>query len=55
MLIERLLNRIIGDITENLMEIIKQLALDKLKNLGVELLDFTNVEDLETWLNQNQA
>jgi hypothetical protein len=55
LLIERLLNRRIGGIPENLLTNIKKLSLDKLESLGVELLDFSNVEDLETWLNQNQG
>ena len=54
LLIIRQLNRRIGEIPVSLTERIQKLPLEKLEILGVELLDFTNADDLETWLNQNQ-
>jgi hypothetical protein len=54
LLISRLLNRRFGEIPVSLIERIQKLPLEKLEILGVELLDFTNTDDLETWLNQNQ-
>jgi len=54
LLIIRQLNRRIGEIPVSLIERIQKLPLDKLEILGVELLDFTNTDDLEAWFNQNQ-
>ncbi len=53
MLIIRQLNRRFGEIPVSLIERIQKLPLEKLEVLGVELLYFTNADDLETWLNQN--
>ncbi|MEB3151491.1 MAG: DUF4351 domain-containing protein [Sphaerospermopsis sp.] len=54
-LVIRLLNRRIGDIDESLIERIKGLSIEQLENLGEALLDFSNIADLETWLNQQQG
>jgi predicted transposase YdaD len=51
-LILRLLNRRIGEIDALLIGQIQGLSLEQLENLGEALLDFSNVADLETWLNQ---
>ncbi|MCC5600440.1 DUF4351 domain-containing protein [Nostoc favosum] len=51
-LITRQLNRRIGEIDPSLIERIQGLSLEQLENLGEALLDFSNVADLETWLNQ---
>ncbi|AFZ59797.1 DUF4351 domain-containing protein [Anabaena cylindrica FACHB-243] len=53
-LIIRQLNRRLGEIQSTLIERIQKLPLEKLETLGVELLDFAKVDDLESWLNQNQ-
>lgn len=53
LLIIRQLNRRFGEIPVSLIERIQKLPLEKLEVLGVELLYFTNADDLETWLNQN--
>lgn len=52
-LILRLLNRRIGEINAPLIERIQSLSIEQLENLGEALLDFSNIADLETWLNQN--
>ncbi|MBN4003509.1 DUF4351 domain-containing protein [Nostoc sp. LPT] len=54
-LIIRQLNRHVGEINESLIERIKGLSLEQLENLGEALLDFSNVADLEIWLNQQQG
>lgn len=51
-LVLRLLNRRIGEINESLIERIQGLSIEQLENLGEALLDFSNVADLEAWLNQ---
>jgi hypothetical protein len=53
LLIIRQLNRRIGQIESRLIDKIQKLPIEKLETLGEDLLDFTKVEDLETWLNQN--
>jgi hypothetical protein len=52
-LILRLINRRIGEINETLIEKVKKLSIEQLEKLGEALLDFSNVADLETWLNQH--
>jgi Domain of unknown function (DUF4351) len=47
-----LLNRRIGEIDTSLIELIQDLSIEQLENLGEALLDFSGVADLETWLNQ---
>ncbi|MBD2531608.1 DUF4351 domain-containing protein [Nostoc flagelliforme FACHB-838] len=51
-LIQRLLNRRIGKTDASLIGRIKGLSIEQLENLGEALLDFSNVADLENWLNQ---
>ncbi|ALF52189.1 hypothetical protein ACX27_03905 [Nostoc piscinale CENA21] len=52
-LILRLLNRRFGEIEALLIERIRSLSIEQLENLGEALLDFSSVNDLETWLNQH--
>ena len=52
-LIVRLINRKIGKIAPQLMERIRQLSEPKLGDLFEALLDFSNEENLEEWLQQN--
>jgi Domain of unknown function (DUF4351) len=52
-LIIRLLNRRVGDVSLQNQEQIKSLPLEKLDDLGEALLDFTGMEDLTTWLDNN--
>ncbi len=49
-LILRLLTRRIGHVPESLQTQIETLSLPQLEDLGEALLDFSQVEDLETWL-----
>ena len=52
-LIIRLLNRRVGDISLQVQEQIRSLPLEKLEDLGEGLLDFAGMEDLTTWLDTN--
>ncbi len=52
-LIMRLLNRLVGDLSPQIQEKIKSLPLEKLDDLGEALLDFDGTEDLTTWLDTN--
>ena len=54
-LILRQLNRRIGEIDASLIEQVRGLSVEQLENLGEALLDFSNVTDLETWLNQQEG
>ena len=49
-LILRQLNRRVGDLPADLQAQIEQLSLEQVENLGVALLDFTNLAALENWL-----
>ncbi len=49
----RLVNRRFGGVPTQLSTRIAQLNVSQLEDLGEALLDFTNLEDLETWLSQN--
>jgi predicted transposase YdaD len=51
-LILRLLNRRIGEIDALLIDRVRGLSIEQLENLGEALLDFSEVADLEAWLNQ---
>jgi predicted transposase YdaD len=51
--ITRQLDRRLGEIDAPLIERIQALSIEQLENLGEVLLDFANVSDLETWLNQS--
>ena len=52
-LITRLLNRHVGDVSPQIQEKIKTLPLEKLDDLGEALLDFAAMEDLTAWLDIN--
>ena len=54
-LILRLLNRRIGEIDALFIERVRGLSIEKLENLGEALLDFSNVADKTTWLNQQEG
>lgn len=47
----RLVERRIGGINQDLQVKINKLSVEDLENLGLALLDFTNVNDLVIWLN----
>ena len=51
-LVLRLLNRRIGEIDASLIERVQGLSIEQLEALGEALLDFSEVADLEAWLNQ---
>jgi heme oxygenase len=53
-LIIRQLNRRIGEISPLLIAQIQKLPIEQIESLGEALLDFNKLDDLETWLNQNQ-
>ncbi|KYC40556.1 flagellar assembly protein H [Scytonema hofmannii PCC 7110] len=53
-LIIRLLNRRVGQLPETITSQIDNLSIQQLEALGEALLDFTNLTDLETWLEVNQ-
>ena len=53
LLIMRLLNRRVGDLSPPIQEIIKSLSLERLDDLGEALLDFAGMEDLTAWLETN--
>ena len=50
----RLLNRQIGEISPLLIAQIQKLPIEQIESLGEALLDFSKLDDLETWLHQNQ-
>ena len=50
----RLLNRRFGELDSSLVDRIKTLNIEKLDNLADALLDFSNINDLVNWLNDNQ-
>lgn len=54
-LILRQLNRRIGEIDSSLISRINGLSIEQLESLGEALLDFSEVTDLETWLNQQSV
>jgi len=54
-LVIRQLNRRIGEIDKSLIEQVQGLSIEQLENLGEALLDFSEVGDLEMWLNQQQG
>ena len=47
------LNRRLGSVPTVVSTRIQQLTISQLDNLGEDLLDFTSLEDLESWLNQH--
>jgi heme oxygenase len=52
-LISRHIKRRFGDIDASLFEQVRNLSAEQLEDLGEELLDFSEVADLELWLNEN--
>ena len=50
----RQLTRRFGELDSSLVDKIKTLNIEKLDNLADALLDFSNINDLGTWLNSNQ-
>ena len=50
----RLLTRRIGTIPSEVRSLIEVLPLPQLENLAEALLDFTNLSDLEAWLEANR-
>ncbi|AFZ56590.1 Rpn family recombination-promoting nuclease/putative transposase [Anabaena cylindrica FACHB-243] len=53
-LVMRLLNKRLGELPEEENNNITQLSLSNLENLGEALLDFTSLQDLQSWLSQVQ-
>ena len=51
-IVTRRLNHQIGTLTPELQQRIEQLQLTQLEDLAEELLDFSEVADLEAWLQQ---
>ncbi|NJM21748.1 MAG: DUF4351 domain-containing protein [Richelia sp. RM2_1_2] len=54
-LVIRQLNRRIGEIDSSLIEQVNGLSIEQLESLGEALLDFSEVADLEAWLNQQSV
>ncbi len=52
-LILRLLNRRVGELSQDVLEQLKTLSLEQLENLGEALLDFTSIDNLYIWLETN--
>ena len=50
----RLLNSRFGEIDSSLLNSIRMLTIEKLDNLADSLLDFSEISDLVTWLNQHE-
>ncbi|MFM7441795.1 MAG: DUF4351 domain-containing protein [Snowella sp.] len=51
-LVIRLLQRRLREIPQNLQETIRSLSVERLEDLGVALLDFDNLGDLDNWLHK---
>jgi predicted transposase/invertase (TIGR01784 family) len=49
-LILRLLTRQVGELPQQVCQQVESLSLEQLENLGEDLLDFTSMADLNTWL-----
>jgi predicted transposase/invertase (TIGR01784 family) len=52
-LVLRLLNRRLGQLSPNLLERIRSLSVENLENLGEALLDFQSEEDLKQWFSDS--
>jgi predicted transposase YdaD len=52
-LVIRQLTRKLGNVSPKLLTKIEALPLDRVESLGEDLLDFTSLSQLETWLSQN--
>ncbi|WP_071188578.1 DUF4351 domain-containing protein [Trichormus sp. NMC-1] len=53
-LVLKQLKKRFGEISEDIQQVITELSIDQLESLGEALLDFTSVDDLINWLQQNQ-
>jgi hypothetical protein len=53
-LILRQLTRRVGSQSIDLQDRVKDLPLERLKNLGEDLMDFSQTEDLVSWLDRHQ-
>ncbi|MBW4554831.1 MAG: Rpn family recombination-promoting nuclease/putative transposase [Trichormus sp. ATA11-4-KO1] len=49
-LVMRLLSRRLGKLPQEVRQCVESLSLEQLENLGEALLDFTNITDLQAWL-----
>ncbi|MBE9053966.1 Rpn family recombination-promoting nuclease/putative transposase [Nostocales cyanobacterium LEGE 11386] len=49
-LVMRLLSRRLGELPQEVRQCVESLSLEQLENLGEALLDFTNMTDLQAWL-----
>ena len=54
-LISRQINRRFGELGSSFIEQIGKLSVDQLEELGEELFDFSEVADLQTWLEQEKG
>ncbi len=54
-LITRQLNRRLGEVDPALLEQVQKLSINQLESLGEALLDFSEVENLVTWLEQQEG
>jgi predicted transposase/invertase (TIGR01784 family) len=52
-LIIRQLNRKLGNVNPKLLAKVEALPLERVESLGEDLLDFSSIDNLEAWLNQN--
>ena len=50
----RLLQKLVGNLPEEVRKKIQTLSLNQLESLGEALLDFTAIEDLFNWLESHQ-
>ncbi|BAZ08703.1 hypothetical protein NIES4071_05080 [Calothrix sp. NIES-4071] len=51
-LLSRLLNRKFGAIDSSILERLQSLTTDQLEQLAEDFIDFSNISDLEAWLNK---
>ncbi|MDJ0677257.1 MAG: Rpn family recombination-promoting nuclease/putative transposase [Calothrix sp. MO_167.B42] len=51
----RLLTRRVGELSSDVRQCIENLSLEQLENLGVALLDFQGMADLDVWLSQEDV
>ncbi len=54
-MINRLLNKRFSQIDTSLIERVRELSAEQIENLAEAFVDFTNVADLEAWLNQQES
>lgn len=55
MLILRQLNRLVGELPQDLRQHVENLSLEQLENLGEALLDFTSIFDLQAWIKKTEG